>query len=218
MLLDGAQGLGAVPVDVRALGCDFYAASGQKWLCGPNGTGYLYVRAERSCRAAARRGPATTRWRTRARARAGAAARRAPASTSASPPPHTWRGRTPRSTCSRGRLRARCTSAASTAPRRLAGCCASAAQRVAPAATRRSSPSRSGTREAFAERVAAEGIVMRDLPGRRYVRASVGAWTTEERARAARRAGGALVAHEDHDARTRSRRRPRANPARPARA
>jgi L-cysteine/cystine lyase len=47
VLLDGAQGLGAVPVDVRALGCDFYAASGQKWLCGPNGCGYLYVRAGR---------------------------------------------------------------------------------------------------------------------------------------------------------------------------
>jgi L-cysteine/cystine lyase len=47
LLLDGAQGLGAVPVDVRALGCDFYAASGQKWLCGPNGFGYLYVRRER---------------------------------------------------------------------------------------------------------------------------------------------------------------------------
>ncbi|MEA2403292.1 MAG: L-cysteine/cystine lyase [Thermoleophilaceae bacterium] len=46
VLLDGAQGLGAVPVDVRALGCDFYAASGQKWLCGPNGLGYLYARAE----------------------------------------------------------------------------------------------------------------------------------------------------------------------------
>ena len=28
------------------LGCDFYAASGQKWLCGPNGLGYLYVRPE----------------------------------------------------------------------------------------------------------------------------------------------------------------------------
>jgi L-cysteine/cystine lyase len=41
--LDGAQGLGAVPVDVRALGCDFYAASGQKWLCGPGGMGYLYA-------------------------------------------------------------------------------------------------------------------------------------------------------------------------------
>lgn len=47
VLLDGAQGLGAVPVDVRALGCDFYAASGQKWLCGPDGIGYLYVREER---------------------------------------------------------------------------------------------------------------------------------------------------------------------------
>jgi L-cysteine/cystine lyase len=47
VLLDGAQGLGAVAVDVRALGCDFYAASGQKWLCGPNGVGYLYVKAER---------------------------------------------------------------------------------------------------------------------------------------------------------------------------
>lgn len=46
LLLDGAQGLAAVPVDVKALGCDFYAASGQKWACGPNGLGYLYVRGE----------------------------------------------------------------------------------------------------------------------------------------------------------------------------
>ena len=46
VLLDGAQGLGAVPTKVAELGCDFYAASGQKWLCGPNGIGYLYARAE----------------------------------------------------------------------------------------------------------------------------------------------------------------------------
>jgi selenocysteine lyase/cysteine desulfurase len=46
LLLDGAQGIGAVPVDVGDLGCEFYAASGQKWLCGPDGTGSLYVRAE----------------------------------------------------------------------------------------------------------------------------------------------------------------------------
>jgi L-cysteine/cystine lyase len=46
VVLDGAQGLGAVPVDVSALGCDFYAASGQKWLCGPGGIGYLYARPE----------------------------------------------------------------------------------------------------------------------------------------------------------------------------
>jgi L-cysteine/cystine lyase len=46
VLLDGAQGLGAVPAGVAELGCDFYAASGQKWLCGPNGIGYLYARGE----------------------------------------------------------------------------------------------------------------------------------------------------------------------------
>jgi selenocysteine lyase/cysteine desulfurase len=43
VLLDGAQGVGAIEVDVRALGCDAYAGAGQKWLCGPDGTGMLYV-------------------------------------------------------------------------------------------------------------------------------------------------------------------------------
>jgi selenocysteine lyase/cysteine desulfurase len=46
VLLDGAQGLGAVPVSVKELGCDFYAGTSQKWLCGPNGIGYLYIRGE----------------------------------------------------------------------------------------------------------------------------------------------------------------------------
>ncbi len=46
-LLDAAQAIGAVPVDVKELGCDYYAASGQKWLCGPEGSGCLYVRADR---------------------------------------------------------------------------------------------------------------------------------------------------------------------------
>ena len=43
LLLDGAQGVGAVRTDVAELGCAFYAGSGQKWLCGPVGTGMLYV-------------------------------------------------------------------------------------------------------------------------------------------------------------------------------
>jgi len=43
VLLDGAQGSGAVRVDVQALGCAAYAAAGQKWLCGADGTGMLYV-------------------------------------------------------------------------------------------------------------------------------------------------------------------------------
>ena len=42
-LLDAAQGVGAVPVDVHALQCAYYAGSGQKWLCGPEGSGCLYV-------------------------------------------------------------------------------------------------------------------------------------------------------------------------------
>jgi L-cysteine/cystine lyase len=43
LLVDGAQAVGALPVDVHALDVDYYAFSGQKWLCGPEGTGGLYV-------------------------------------------------------------------------------------------------------------------------------------------------------------------------------
>jgi selenocysteine lyase/cysteine desulfurase len=43
LLIDGAQGVGAIPVDVDALGAHAYAGSGQKWLCGPDGLGMLYV-------------------------------------------------------------------------------------------------------------------------------------------------------------------------------
>ncbi len=46
VLLDAAQGIGAVRVSVSELGCAFYAASGQKWLCGPEGSGCLYVRED----------------------------------------------------------------------------------------------------------------------------------------------------------------------------
>jgi L-cysteine/cystine lyase len=43
VLVDGAQGAGAIDVDPAALGVDAYAAPGQKWLCGPNGIGFLWV-------------------------------------------------------------------------------------------------------------------------------------------------------------------------------
>jgi L-cysteine/cystine lyase len=45
VLFDGAQGVGALDVDVHALGCDAYAGAGQKWLCGPDGLGCLFVSA-----------------------------------------------------------------------------------------------------------------------------------------------------------------------------
>ena len=47
ILLDGAQALGAITVDVHELEVDFYAGSGQKWMCGPEGSGALYVRSDR---------------------------------------------------------------------------------------------------------------------------------------------------------------------------
>jgi len=46
VIYDGAQGVGAVPVDVKVLGCAAYAGSGQKWLCGPDGSGMLYLAPE----------------------------------------------------------------------------------------------------------------------------------------------------------------------------
>lgn len=46
VVLDGAQGVGAVPTDVRALGCAAYAGAGQKWLCGADATGMLYLEPE----------------------------------------------------------------------------------------------------------------------------------------------------------------------------
>ena len=45
-VVDGIQALGQLPVDVRACGIDVMAAGGHKWLCGPFGTGFTYVRRE----------------------------------------------------------------------------------------------------------------------------------------------------------------------------
>lgn len=42
-IIDGAQAFGGIPVNVKDLGCDAYAAPGHKWLFGPKGTGFLYI-------------------------------------------------------------------------------------------------------------------------------------------------------------------------------
>ena len=46
LLIDAAQSVGVLPLDLTALGVDFYAFTGHKWLCGPAGVGGLYVRPE----------------------------------------------------------------------------------------------------------------------------------------------------------------------------
>jgi cysteine desulfurase / selenocysteine lyase len=45
LLVDGSQAMPHMPVDVRALGCDFYALTGHK-MFGPTGTGALWARKE----------------------------------------------------------------------------------------------------------------------------------------------------------------------------
>ena len=178
VLLDGAQGVGAVPVDVRALGCAAYAGAGQKWLCGPDGTGMLYVSPVlRERLAVHRRGYGNLaepglgidsplhedarRFDTLALSAEALASAVAAADVLERVG---WQ-----------RVHERARALAATLAERLAAIGREPAPRSD--TTLVSFPSRDP--QAERERLAAAGVVLRDIPGTPWLRASVGAWNDE---------------------------------------
>jgi L-cysteine/cystine lyase len=178
VLLDGAQGVGAVDVDVHALGCDAYAGAGQKWLCGPDGTGMLYVTpALRERLAVSRRGYGNLadpgagleaelhddarRFDSLALSAEALACALAAIRVLADAG---WAG-----------VRER----ASTLATRLVELLVEHGREPAPRGETTlvsfSSPDPEGERERLAEK----GVILRNIPGRPWLRASVGAWNDE---------------------------------------
>jgi selenocysteine lyase/cysteine desulfurase len=179
VLLDGAQGLGAIPIDVRALGCDFYAASGQKWLCGPNGSGYLYVRAERTAELGAPwPGYTTVADNTDPfDPELHGDARRL--DIGFPPADHVAWALASLDVLEGAGLEALQRRAIELAGR-LAGRFAERGLRVAPRGESTLVSYETADPKAEVVRLRGEGIIVRDLPGTSYVRASVGGWTSEQ--------------------------------------
>lgn len=46
LVVDATQGLGSISLDVKESGIDFLACGAQKWLCSPEGTGFIYISRE----------------------------------------------------------------------------------------------------------------------------------------------------------------------------
>jgi selenocysteine lyase/cysteine desulfurase len=178
VIYDGAQGVGAVPVDVEALGCAAYAGSGQKWLCGPDGTGMLYVSPafrERLrviapsyvCFEDAGRGLDSPLKATAARFDTPSLARESAAFAGAALAVLEELGL--------ATVHARARELAAMLVDRLA-------ERGRPVAPRGDTTLVSWEEPdpaAARDRLAAAGVIVRDLPGRPYLRASVGAWNDE---------------------------------------
>ena len=178
VVLDGAQGVGAVPVDVRALGCAAYAGSGQKWLCGPDGSGMLFVAASHRERVPA---IVPSYWNLRD----------ASEGLDAELFPHAraWDNAGLSGETSRFALAsldvleeagwAEVHRAGRELAARLAGLLAEAGHTVLPRGETTLVTWESPDPEGARERALEAGVVIRDIPGRGVLRASVGAWNDE---------------------------------------
>ena len=178
VLLDGAQGVGAVPTDVEALGCAFYAGAGQKWLCGPVGTGMLWVAPQWRERLA----PLGTTYINLADAGAGLdavpqpdARRHDAAAISAEIVAGAVAAHDVLAACGWEAVHARATSLAATLAQRLV----ESGRTVAPRGSTTLVSWEDDDPAATRGRLAEAGVVVRDLPGTPYLRASVGAWNDE---------------------------------------
>jgi selenocysteine lyase/cysteine desulfurase len=179
VLLDGAQGVGAVPSDVQALGCDAYAGAGQKWLCGPDGTGMLYTTPVLRERLAVERRGYGNQGEPNAGLQAGlhADARRFDSMS--------LNAETLACALAAARVlgggvgwsavheRARSLAGSLVARLRERG------RQVAPRGETTLVSFSSPDPEAERDSLAAQGVILRNIPGRPWLRASVGAWNDE---------------------------------------
>jgi L-cysteine/cystine lyase len=186
VILDGAQGAGAVPVDVRALGCAAYAAAGQKWLCGADGTGMLYLQPEFGERVRTI-APTYMSFEDPGRGLDSllvAGARRLDSSIAREEMAISLAALELLLETGLDELLARAGELAG----RFAAALEEAGHTVAPRGESTLVSFEYPEPEAARERLAEAGVALRDLPGRPYLRASVGAWNDEsdlERLRAA---------------------------------
>jgi selenocysteine lyase/cysteine desulfurase len=179
VLLDGAQGVGAIGVDVGALGCDAYAGAGQKWLCGPDGTGMLYVSPNlRERLAVSRRGyPNLADPDAGLDAQLHEDARRLDSfATSAETLACALAGMRVLESAGWGAVHERARSLAA----RLAGLLAEGGRDPVPRGDTTLVSFSSSDPQAERARLAERGIIVRNIPGRPWLRASVGAWNDED--------------------------------------
>lgn len=179
VVFDGAQSAGAVPVDVTALGCAAYAGPGQKWLCGSDGSGLLYVAPSFRDRVSAL-GPGYTAFE------ATDQGLESPLRTTAR------RHDTPalgRETVAMSLAAFDVLEAAGwdevhrrgpALGARLAGALEERGLAVAPRDDTTLVAWEDPEPEATSARLVAEGVIVRNLPGTRYLRASTGAWNDED--------------------------------------